>query len=167
MYWESKITILSLALLTFIPINAANAEGKSASWVDVNYVPCEGMGATASGRINVNVGFTSQGNAVKVTALEITSTYLHPHQSSARVTYERPSSGTAGLNLQEPWFATIGPNDGSKTLLLPRSGSGSGPAAQTSFDMKAGTRVKIDLTARFPQHGGNCFSSFSNELALP
>ena len=142
----------------------SEAETKSTTWMDLNYVPCEGMGATASGTIQFFSTFTSTENAIRVTELHITSRYLHPHSPSARVTYDKPAGGTAVFNLQTAWFPTIGPDDGSKTLYLPKSSSS---AEQTPFVMKPGGALKVALTALFPQDGGNCVSTFEKSINLP
>lgn len=165
MFKYSGVVFSALASFSFLT-QPAFADTKSVTWLDKNYVPCEGIGATGSGVIDVSVTFSKIAGGVKVTDLQVRTRYHHPHRPSASISFVSDQGKTAKLNLQEPWFPTIGPNDGSKYLYLPRAGSGTGSGAQTPFQMKAGA-LELNVSTLFPQHGGSCVSSFSNTLQLP
>lgn len=141
--------------------------GKEVNWLDPNFVPCDGMGATASGNIQVRVGYLKDGDVVKVTDWQLRTRYSHDHSPTARLTWEKPAGGQNSMNLEPAWFSTISPNDGSRYLFLARNGNQAGAKGQTPFEMKAGTVVQISIVTLFPQHGGNCVASFSDELTLP
>lgn len=168
-----KELVINLIATTVLmgPIASAAQEwqqgGKEENWPDPNFVPCEGMGATASGNIEVKIGYAVKSGVVRVSDWQLRTRYFHDHSSSASLTYERPSGGRGSIRLERPWFPTIGPNDGSHYLVLARNGSQTGPHAQTPFEMKAGSEISISLTTVFPQYGGTCVSSFSEDLTLP
>ncbi|MBW0365840.1 hypothetical protein [Ensifer adhaerens] len=159
------LALVSLAL--FVPVKVTYAESKSVSWTDANYVPCEGLGATATGKITANVDFASRSGTIKVTRLQIHTEYQHAHEPSANLRFQQPSGAGGNIVMQKAWFDTIGPDDNSQDLFLPRNGSGSGPAAQTPFEIASGSGILISINTRFPQNGGNCLSSFSETLLLP
>ena len=159
---------LSLAILPTLSIAEDwQPGGKEESWVDLNFVPCEGMGATASGNIEVRVGYNKKDDVLNIVDWQLRTRYFHPHSPSAKLEWNEPSGATRSMNLEPAWFAIIGPNDGSRYLFLARDGNREGAAGQTSFKMKSGTKVKISVNALFPQFGGNCVGSFSETLRLP
>jgi hypothetical protein len=147
--------------------SAAYAETRSESWADRNFVPCEGLGVTATGRISATVEFSSVDGGIRVTQLHLHTEYQHPHDPTATLTFKKPDGLSGEVRLQKPWFDTIGPDDGSKDLYLPQLNGGAGASAQTPFDIASGSPIKISVTTLFPQQGGNCLSSFSDTLSLP
>lgn len=159
---------IGLAGALLIPFcNFAFADSKSVSWPDANYVVCEGLGATASGKITANAEFTSENGTLKVTKFQLHTEYQHPHDPNATLRFQQPNGRDGSVVMQKAWFHTIGPDDGSKDLYLPRSGNRAGPAAQTPFEIAAGTGIEVSVNTVFPQDGGNCVSSFSDTLQLP
>lgn len=160
---------LLIVLSGACPLHAQDWESgtKSDSWLDPNFVPCEGMGAGATGNIDVRVGYMKKGDVVRVTDWQLRTRYSHDHQPSAGITWEAATGGQKSMNLQTAWFPIMGPNDGSRYLFLARNGSQSGSEGQTPFEMKSGSDVKISVVTVFPQSGGTCVASFSDELTLP
>lgn len=164
------IHLCSLAIVSAVMFSSeGHAATKSQRWVDLNFVPCEGIGATGTGQVEATVTYEIDSSVVKVVSLKLDLRYgAHNFEPSAALQYKQPDGQTARLVMQEAWFATIrASGDGGKTLYLPRSGSAPGIAAQTPFKMATGTNVSIDVSIRFPQDGGNCFASFSEKLSLP
>lgn len=163
--YPCALAVVFVALLS----HEGYAATKSQSWVDLNFVPCEGIGATGTGRVEVSVTYEVDAGAVKVTSFELELQYgSHNFEPSAALQYKQPDGQPARLIMQEPWFSTIrASGDRGKMLYLPRSGSGPGMAAQTFFRMAAGTDVSVDVSIRFPQDGGSCFARFSEKLSLP
>ncbi|TGQ83715.1 hypothetical protein EN850_02940 [Mesorhizobium sp. M8A.F.Ca.ET.207.01.1.1] len=160
-----RAIVFALAIMGSPP--RSEASEKQESWVDTNFVPCEGMGLNASGRIGVHVDYRIEGKVIEVSSFLLTTSYQFEHEPTAQITFTGVDGATAKFNLQTPWFATVGPDDGTKALYLPRSGDGDTDDAQTHFRMKPGTPIKISSTARFPQEGGNCFSTFDSRIVLP
>lgn len=68
------------------------SDSKSATWLDKNYVPCEGIGATGSGVIDVNLTYSKVANVLKVTDLQLRSRYS---QRTARLPPWRSSTTRA------------------------------------------------------------------------
>lgn len=167
---RSQNTLLSLALVTvfiFTNVLLGRAATKEEIWIDPNFVPCEGLGAGASGNVGMRVTFDDTGSGVRVTSLQVSTRYGFPHIPSARIIYRKPGGGSSGMNLQDAWFPTIGPDDGSHYLYLPKQAGKDGPKAQTPFEMASGTAIELSVSIQFPQAGGACVAGFDNKLVLP
>lgn len=71
-YWGN----VALAGLVLIGLgNSTYAETKSVFWTDPNYVPCEGLGATATGQVTASVDFTSGNHIIQVIRLQLHTEY--------------------------------------------------------------------------------------------
>lgn len=165
---RTALVCSAVAVALIVPLGPSLATSRTETWTDPNFVPCEGMGALATGRVRAHVEYTQTGQSIRVTSFSLESAYGFPHEPSATIRYTDPAGTLPQLRLQEPWFPQVGPaGDNARHLFLPRAGSGRGPAAQSPFTMRAGTPVRISLNVRFPQAGGSCFASFSADLVLP
>lgn len=145
----------------------AHAAEKSVTWTDVNYVPCEGIGATGTGQVRMHVDYTIQSGKVTVTSLLLTTSYLHQHQPSATIDWTAPDGSRGRATLQRPWYSTIGPPDLGSLVLPRRAGGPAGPLGQTPFEMRPQTALDLSLSVRFPQAGGSCGATFENSLVVP
>lgn len=143
------------------------ADTKSESWADPNFVFCEGIGATGSGRVSANARFTASGNSVTVSEFSIASEYNHPHSLTGAITIISPDGSTPKIILQRAWFPEIG-TENVRSLYLPRDGDKPGPSGQTPFTMKSGSKITVTANPLFSGGGGgDCPSSFSAEWELP
>ncbi|CAN7504615.1 hypothetical protein [Neorhizobium tomejilense] len=170
MNWKWKtLIVLSMSWLSFHDARADDwlPGVKEEKWIDLNFVPCDGMGATASGNIEVRIGYMKNGDVLKVSDWQLRTRYFHDHSPSANLSYQSPDGGKGSVRFEAAWFPTIGPDDGSKYLFLARKGNQDGAAGQTPFTMKAGTPVDVTVISLFPQFGGTCVASFSKNLTLP
>ena len=169
-YWVRRSfpsrLVTALALVAFS--TEALSERTSNSWVDTNYALCEGIGASASGRINVALEYTRTDDTIEVTSLNIVLQYQHPTSTTATITVTNPSGVAETITLQAPWFDTISA-PGSKSLYLPRirtSEYGPAPNEQRSFKMKAGDAISFFVSNLFTVAGGNCPTSFEETLVV-
>lgn len=164
------LVVLSGLILASIA-GPSNAATKSVTWVDSNFVPCEGMGAAATGRIDVDVDYTLLAGDVRISGLRVATSYTFTHSASGTITYRDPSGASRTVRLQKPWFDAMDRSGSPRSYLyLPRksgAGGSASPSQQEALLTKAGTDVSIDLSTAFPQSGGSCFSSFSHALVLP
>jgi hypothetical protein len=145
----------------------AHAAEKSVTWTDVNYVPCEGIGATGTGQVRMYVDYTIQSGKVTVTSLLLTTSYIHQHQPSATIDWTSPDGSRGRASLQRPWYSTIAPPDLGSLVLPRRAGGAAGPSGQTTFEMRPQTAIDLSLSVRFPQSGGSCMATFANSLVVP
>jgi ABC-type cobalt transport system substrate-binding protein len=166
-YSKAGIVLVFVFVITAAWTGVAHAAEKSVTWIDANYVPCEGIGATGSGEVRLHVDYTVQADKVTVTSLLLTTSYVHQHQPAATIEWTAPDGARRRFTLQRPWYSIIGsPNTGA--LVLPRrEGGAAGPSAQTPFEMRAQTAIDLSLSVRFPQPGGSCGATFENRLVVP
>ena len=158
---------LAFAAVMVLVAQPASAADKEASWPDPNFVLCEGIGGSGTGRITAGATFTTTGNAVNVTSLIISGAYQHPRQMSGSISYTRPDGSSAQVNLARPWFPTIGP-PGVQSLSLPRrADSPADTSGQTPFNMRTGSSITIRVSNLFTTPGGNCPASFETTWMLP
>lgn len=157
---------ICIALLLFPLSSSAHPAEKSVSWTDINFVLCEGMGITATGKVELWLQYELKADRTAISQLTLNTDYLRFHVPAARLEGTQPNGTSVKVNLQAPWFATIGRPD-VKTLVLPRRANEDGPAAQTRFEIKKDSRLTIEATVVFPQEGGNCSASFTEIISVP
>jgi hypothetical protein len=162
---------------------SSNAESKTFkhTWLNLNYVPCDSMGITGSGTVDLTMNYTYypavvNGPTGSAPAMQFFGDFFlntkYPHESEATgtLTYPLVNGGTGKIYLVKPWYPTIGEAD-SNLLVMPRVNSANRaffpPEKQQAQVMPAGGQLKLNISIRFPQEGGNCFASFSQNFTLP
>lgn len=174
-----------IACLFLFP-SAASAKEFKQTWNDVNYVPCEDMGASASGTIELTIDYQKGHwvpfheesepappgfDYVQVQSIKVVTSYIHEHVPSASITYEgaplvSEGGGQQKETLVEPWYDSVSSDDvkvlvGRRTLVRNQRAD-----AQMGFYAKT-SPMKLNVSVRFPREGGNCFSTFNKAFTLP
>ena len=151
--------------------NTAVAGTAQESWSDPNFAFCEGMGASASGRVNAYAEYTVDGTTVTITSLSFkTSGHGFDHIATGRVNYTDNTGALRTILMQHPWFDVIGVNGTGDVLYLPKnqtSSRGPGPWEQMTIQVYEKTPLEISLTLLFSADGGNCPTTFSASWQLP
>jgi hypothetical protein len=148
--------------------SGALADSKTFSWADPNLVPCEGIGATGSGRIELHITYTIAGDKLTVTQMNVTGTYLHTIDLTGSVKFTKPDGSGGRVNLQKPWFSSIVADPATtKSLHLPRRNNGNLATDQTPFEARNGANLELSVGTLFPQTGGNCASTFDQTFKVP
>jgi hypothetical protein len=155
------------------------------TWTDKNYVPCEGLGLTATGQIELTikydkkhwVRFAEEGQPAPefdyydIRSIFLETSYNHAHEASATLDYQGAplvdeGGGKQTVRLVKPWYDVM--TDGDSKLLVGPKTRVSGQPKPTQQRQWALTRpLKLNVNVRFPQDGGNCFASFNQEIQLP
>lgn len=156
----------TLAVALTLSTSPLLAETASESWADLNYVLCEGIGMTGSGRVEAQATYAVEGNTLVIRDLSImTRNPHHAHSASASIAYVDAGGNRQTVVLQSPWFPTI--RDGSyysSLLFLPRDPAASGSsssAQQRAITIRKGSTIDISVTTLFSVPGGNCPAGFS------
>lgn len=180
--------LLALALLSSATV--ADAERFRHTWTDPNWVPCEGIGASGSGRVQLIVDYVNAGTddcrpsagappcppgtssiswPRRIRSIAVGTNYLHTHQPSARLDYTDPRGRRQTLHLERPWYTSMS-GDGWVTLVgrrLPNRPQNWPIHAQQSFETNSGP-MTLQVSVHFPQlGGGSCFASFRQVVRLP
>ena len=106
--------------------------------------------------------------ALIISSITVRTDYPHQHQSTARLEYTMPLGRKESVSLVAPWYPIM-TSDDKQTLVGPRvtASRNSVPVTtQIPMPVKRQTAIKLIVTTRFPQDGGNCFASFSQEISL-
>jgi hypothetical protein len=170
---------LFVTVLCAMICSAANSETVTKTWTDTNYVPCEGMGLSASGTIELTVyyekhvppespGLPSVPPYYLVGAIFVNTKYLHNWDPHGSITFTNTGNFSETRTLQKPWYTTVGTSN-AKLLVGERIkiNPGNFPVhRQQPFDVALNSPINLRINVRFPQQGGNCFSSFSKDFTL-
>lgn len=148
----------------------AIAETATESWVDPNYASCEGIGASATGRVNVHADFSRSGDVLTISSLSLTTEgHQHEHAATGRITYTAPNGSRSEVRLERPWFPTISSDRPSENLYLPRvrtDAAGPNPREQMEISVKAGSPIDLAISLLFSVPGGYCPTSFGASWTL-
>jgi hypothetical protein len=167
-----------LVLLLLWSADAYGAQPKTfrQTWANINYVACEGLGLTASGKIDLTINYWPAGwNGVSfglIPSVYLNTSYVHEHDPTASLSFTDGAGARKTVSLVKPWYATVS-SPGSHQLILPQEVWHSNviprppfPLQQQTQSFKAGTPIKLNVTVRFPQSAGNCLGSFSQSINL-
>ncbi len=175
LFFHSLVNIFFL--FSFVP--AADAKTFQKIWLNLNYVPCENMGITGSGTVELTLNYTflpavAGGPTGSAPAIQdIASIFVspkYPHESDVVGTlkYTNVLNQRQTMSLVKPWYPTIGERD-SNQLVMPKFAGTLNlpPQTQQAQIILAGTPLTLNLNIRFAQDGGNCFASFEQTFTLP
>jgi len=185
-----RIRYIAVLLCALLPASAL-AETYKAEWTDPNYVPCEGVGLTGSGRISIQIEYQHlpgkparkviepiTGNDLgmlsadphedRIKSVVITTRYDHPVDQTGSIGYTGPDGKARNHPLTRPWYAVLKDASVSSILVGKRFVAPNGEARnwQEWMFIKGGSTLKLQLSTRYPQNGGSCVSSFTKEFTV-
>lgn len=174
---------LSLGIVLCIcMLSSANAQPKTFkhTYLNLNYVPCENMGVTGSGSVDLIVNYnylpalgasnpTGSAPAMQdIGSIFVTPKYSHESELSGTLTYTDVLNQRKTMRLVKPWYPTIGSPDTNQLVMPKFSGNLRLPKeTQQAQIILAGTPLTLNLNIRFGRDGGSCFASFEQTFTLP
>lgn len=184
-----------LAAFAGLLAGSAHANQLSKEWTDPNYVPCEGLGLSASGKIKLDVEYTHKDGTPRqevydpvdgsyvgsiggdkpsdtITSVTVRTSYNHVHEPAANLTWTNLGGVHRIYYLVKPWYDTIHSADDKDYVLVgeritPELRNVKPITAQGVQVIHSGATVTLHVTTRFPQDGGNCVSTFSQDFTMP
>lgn len=138
-------------------------------WLDLNYILCDGLGFSASGKVKVVIELDRLSDRrTNVKSLSVFTSYPHHDQSTAKVTFTAAPGDRQTINLVRPWWSTIGPSN-LQQLVLPRVSTDSARLPDREgmiLTVQNGSKIKIQTAVMFPAFGPGCVGTSEKDIPI-